>query len=403
MGGTFVGAIVPVVTSPIMSRIFSPTDYGVIGIYMSLCGLIGVLAFSHYQHAVILTKSEKESKQSVWFSLCVCCTVSLIVGLVIALLHILYPEGTFSLGRWAFWIPLSIIANGVSSTLFLWANRNQCYRQMASNRLVQALITVFFQIVFGITMKNESGLMVGLLAGQIGGSLLLFRHFIFNRTYGIGAPEFGAFKGLAYKYQSLVLLNTPSEFINNLIAQLPVFLLQKYVGLSVVGSYNFTQRILGLPQIFFSSAVVDIFKQKASSAYNSEGNCRAIFTKTAIFLAAFAIIPFAFLALFAPYIFLYVFGSQWTEAGIFAQYLSLLFFFRFIVSPLSYMYIIAGRLKEDLVLHVFFLFLTVGSFYFGNFLFEQKKYILLLYSILYSCVYLVYFIRSYHFSKGNLQ
>jgi hypothetical protein len=79
-----------------------------------------------------------------------------------------------------------------------------------------------------------------------------------------------------------------------------------------------------------------------------------------------------------------------------------MFFFRFIVSPLSYVYIIAGKQREDFVLHILFLCLTTASFYISNLLFENKNLMILFYACAYSLVYIVYLIRSYKFSKGNL-
>lgn len=402
MTGTFIATIIPILTAPIMSRIFTVSDYGVLGIYMAISGLIGVLAYSHYAQAILLPKENDEAKQVLWFSL----FCSLIVSFTAFLIFILFYFFTniiidSALQFWYFFIPVSILLNGISAILIIWANRHQKYLQLSLNRIFQAIITVIVQITLGILFNNEVGLMVGLLTGQGISVILLLNNFMNSNDSGIGLPKPRMFKNIAYRYKNLLIYNTPSEFINNLINQSPIFLLQKFGGLSYVGNYNFTQRFLGLPQIFLSSAIVDVFKQKASYSFNYYGNCKEVFLKTLKILVAIAILPFIIIVFFAPSIFSFVFGTQWYDAGIFAQFMGIMFFFRFIVSPLTYVYIIAGKLREDFILHILFLILTTLSFYVSDYFFEDKRYLILIYSISYSLVYLIYLGRSYIFSKGK--
>jgi O-antigen/teichoic acid export membrane protein len=401
MSGTMAGALIPVFSSPIMSRIFTSSNYGTLGLYMGISGLIGVLAFSHYTQAIMLPKHDKEASQVLWFSIYFCGGVSIVALLAIGVLSFFTNFITSSvINGWYFVIPISVFLNGSTAALLQWANRKQQYKAIAGNRLIQALFTLAVQLVVGLMLKDETGLLLGLLTGQMVASGLLFFKFTGNRQYAVNKPERELFKELAIRYKSLLFYSTPSEFINTLINQTPLFLLQKFGGLSYVGSYNFTQRILGLPQQFISSAIVDVFRQKAASAYQETGNCRIVFLKTAKALAILGILPFGFLVFAAPSLFAFVFGGQWREAGVFAQFLCILFFFRFSVSPLSYMYIVAGKLKEDFLLHILFLIVTTAAFFVGNLIFEDKRKLILVYSIAYSCVYVIYFFRSYQFSNG---
>lgn len=402
MTGTFVSAIIPLITAPVMTRIYTTSDYGILGLFMSISSLLGVLAYGHYAQAVIIAKQDDEAKQAVWFCIMLCLLFSIATLVVILALQFFFNTIQNSIvGKWYYFVPLSLFLNGITSTLLLWANRNQQYKQLSVNRVVQAILTVIVQISCGLILRNETGLMLGLITGQLISAFLLLKQLKSGNQLSVGVPDFSTFKGISLKYKSLLFFSTPTEFINNLITQTPVFLLQKFGGISYVGSYNFTQRLLGIPQLFLSSSLNEVFKQKASSVYNAQGNCKILFLKTTKSLVILAFIPFSLLALFAPQIFSFVFGSHWRDAGVFAQYLSILFFFRFVVSPLSYMYYIAGRLREDLMLHLLFLLSTTAAFFVGNLIFENKMYLMLLYSLLYSSVYLIYFFRSYRFSKGN--
>lgn len=401
--GTVFSTIIPIVFAPLMTRIFTPSDYGVLGLYMSITGLIGVLASGHYPQAIMLSKDDNEARQVMWFSIGFCTMVALLSWVVIATLFLSVENVHHSpLNLWLWLIPVTVIFGGVSTSIMVWANRHQQYKVLASNRIIQALLTVAIQVSFGLLINNETGLILGLLGGQATSAALLWVRFKNNDAAALSTPRFSVFKQIAYQHRNLLIYTTPSAFINNLINQTPIFLLQKFGGAAYVGSYNFTQRLLGMPQLFLSSAIVEVFKQKASLAYNSTGNCRAIFEKTAKTLTLLAIVPFALIILFSPPVFAFVFGDEWRMAGEFARFLGILFFFRFIISPLSYMYYIAGRFKEDFFIHILFLIITTVSFYVGNEVFEEKKYLLLFYAISYSSVYLITFFRSRYFSQGGV-
>lgn len=403
MFGTVLSAVIPILASPVMTRIFSTADYGILGLYMGISGLLGVLAYAHYSQAILLAKEHEIARQALWLTLGFSMAVALVTLLVLILL---LSFSSFishsSLGGWYFFIPASVFLNGASASLMVWANRHQSYKALASNRILQAVITVVLQISIGLWINDESGLMVGLIAGQVLSVLLLLLSFKKIPQASVGKPSSQSFYGIARQYKSLLFYSTPSEFINNLINQTPIFLLQRFGGLSYVGSYNFTQRFLGLPQQFLSTAIVEVFKQKATHSYNESGNCELVFMKTLKTLTLLASVPFLVVVFFAPPLFAFVFGPEWREAGVFAQFLSVLFFFRFIVSPLTYVYIIAGKLREDFWLHILFLVVTTLAFFVGDLFLTEKKYLLLVYSLSYSSIYLIYFFRSYKFSKRKI-
>lgn len=400
--GTFISTLIPILFAPVMTRIFTTSDYGVLGLYMSIGGLIGVLAYSHYPQSIMLTKEDESARQAMWFSIAFSTMAAFFTLLVLLALYFFSDTVKSSpLQYWLLLIPFSVFFNGLSASIMVWANRHQAYKVLASNRIIQAVLTVIIQITFGLLINNETGLLLGLIMGQFTSAFLLWIRFRKEGNDSLRKPQLNTFKAVAFEYRKLLFFSTPSNFINNLINQTPIFLLQKFGGTAYVGSYNFTQRILGIPQLFLSSAIVEVFKQKAALAYNTNGNCREIFVKTGKALFLLAIVPFTLIILFSPSIFAFVFGEEWRMAGEFARFLGVLFFFRFIVSPLSYVYYIAGKLKEDFWIHILFLIVTTASFYIGDLLFPEKKYLLLLYSISYSSVYILTFFRSYKFAISD--
>ena len=124
------------------------------------------------------------------------------------------------------------------------------------------------------------GLFVGLLSGQCLSAI--FMVYRTQRNYDIGYVHFNQdrIKALFYKHRAFPLFSLPSEFVNRLTNQLPVFMLNAYAGPAVVGVYNLSTRMLGLPIQLIGGAISTVFQQKATDDYNSTGTCRPIFIKT---------------------------------------------------------------------------------------------------------------------------
>jgi len=133
-------------------------------------------------------------------------------------------------------------------------------------------------------------------------------------------------KALLKQYIGFPKYSLLADFINGFINQLPLFLLNKFSGQASVGLYNMNNRILGLPILVVSSAVGDVFRQRAASDYNEYGNCRSIFLKTSRTLFFLSVIPFLIIVFFGEDIFAFVFGEGWRSAGIYAQILGIMYF-----------------------------------------------------------------------------
>ena len=147
-------------------------------------------------------------------------------------------------------------------------------------------------------------------------------------------------------------------------------------------------------------SVLDVFKQKASEDFIRNGECRSIFVKTFKTLALLALVPTLALFFLSPIVFSILFGAEWQMAGEFAQILSVLFFFRFIASPLSYMFNIAEKQHLDMIWQIGLLVAAVISFYIGIQR-DDLKLALIYFTALYSLMYTINLYLSYKFSKGN--
>jgi O-antigen/teichoic acid export membrane protein len=291
--------------------------------------------------------------------------------------------------------------SSMNQILYAWCNRRRDYGRLASNRVLGAGVAAGAQIGTGLLNGGGGGLIMGLLTGQaVNAAGLGWRTWLRDRASLSCASKKGM-REVARKYRNFPLYSLPAEFINVLTNQLPVLLLTYFASAASAGLYGLTQRVLGLPTTLIASSVVDVFKQRAAEDYVRNGNCREIFGKTFKGLVSLAIIPFALIFLLGPSLFALVFGEKWISAGEYARWLSIMYFLRFVSSPLSYVYLIAGRQKEDSLLHVYMALSTAGALWIAYHLSRDPFWMIAAFSLNYSFVYAIYLARSYGFAKGK--
>lgn len=185
-----------------------------------------------------------------------------------------------------------------------------------------------------------------------------------------------------------------------MLQQAPVYALTAFSGVAATGSYGLGQRMLGLPMALVGSSVGEVFTRQAAVRFAKTGECRALFLRTAGMLAVVAVPVFAIIALAGPDLFAIVFGPRWRAAGEYVRILAPLMAFRFVASPVAAMYIVAGRQREDLVLHWAFGLLMVCSLVFVGRLGASSHALVATCSLSMTLFYLVYLLRSWHFARG---
>ena len=400
--GTTIAQLISVGSAPVLYRIYSKEDYGTLGTYMAIVSVIGVFSTLRYNEAIILEKDDKDAKIVLWLNryINIIFTFICVIGVYIINGWICTLLNNDQLRVWLYFMPISIFFGGQNEIFKIWANRKKEYRILTINAVLMALIVPFVSICIGVFNSGPIGLFLGLLIGQVTPAIIL--HFSLSRKYNLKKTSeinYETIKRFANRHRDFPFYSLPSDFINRLTQQLPIFMLSTLFGASIVGVYNLCTRMLAIPMQLISSSVASIFRERATYDFNTYGNSFSIFRKTTITLLLISIIPFTILIFSAPFLFELFFGQKWRMAGEFAQILTPMFFFNFIVSPLTYMYYIVNKQKEDFIGHLILLVTTFIIFYFiGNS--NNVNSLLLYFSLSYCVFYIIYYFRSLQFSNG---
>ncbi len=402
MTGTSLAQAIPMAISPILTRLYSPEEFGRFALYMAVAMIASVLVTGRYELSIMLPRHDKDALHITALAMGLSVVISATLLLVVIFLSqpIAALLGDTTLALWLYWVPASTLLLGFYQSLNYWINRKAQYKRMAISRTVQSGSAALVQVGTGYAGSGAIGLMGGQITGQILATGVLARLIWQEEKSQIRTVNPLRCLALAKKYINFPKYLIVAHGFNTASGQMPVLLLSSLFNTAATGFFAITQRVMVAPMSLIANAMGDVFRQEASQAYVQQRQCKAIYHKTFKRLVLISVLPFTAFFFMAPALFAWVFGEQWRVAGEYAQILTPKFLSDFVAGPLSTMFIIAEKQRLDLLWQIGLLLAGVGSFYIG-FYYSDVKLALIAYSVSHFGMQAINFFMSYKFAKNN--
>lgn len=364
MTGTVIAQSIPIAISPILTRIYSPEDFGIFALYMSIASIIAVIATGQYEISVMLPEKDEDAFNLVALSIIIAFCISSITLFVVWIFNdsIVSYIGNPEISQWLYLIPLTILLTGIYNPLNYWLNRKKHYKRLAINRVLQSTATAATNLEMGLNGFGTSGLIVGGIVGQSVVTGALGWYAWRDDKQKIRLIKKNKVIENAKKYQNFPKFNAVQTFLDSFRLSGVVFLITYFFNLTILGYYSFAMRILQAPLGIIGSSVSQVFYQKAADNYNSKQQVWPILKKTILKLSLISLPVFLMIGFFAPDVFSFVFGSRWREVGIYAQILLPWLLINFISSPISTVPLILNKQKQFLLVGLGYNFLIPGIF-----------------------------------------
>ena len=385
MTGTTIAQAIPIAISPILTRIYTPEEFGLFGLYISIVTMLSVLATGRYELAIMLPKHDRDAINILALSLIITITISITFLFIIMIFnsHITTLLGNPTISNWLYMIPISIFFTGIYQSFTLWHNRKKRYKDLAKTRVIQNATMGLSNIGLGLMHTGFFGLIAGLLLGQILSMYKLITTSLLHDKKTYNQISNLKIKALAKKYIQFPKYDILAAFSNVASQQIPHILFNALFSSTIAGYFYLTQRMMSMPVNLISSAILDVFKEQASKDYKKEGNVKRLYSATFKKLFLLSIIPSVIIYVYSVDIFVIVFGEKWSVAGEYAKILVPMLFLRFISNPLSFMFYIGEKQKLNLVLQFLAFIGVLLSFYLANTAIEVVQCLTVVFSLFY--------------------
>lgn len=365
-GGTILAQIIGVLVLPIVSRIYSPEDFGVMAVYSSVVAILSELSGFRYYLAIPLPKNKKYADALVFLSLIMQIIFVCVISLVLIFIgdHILGKLSLEALAPYKYFISIGLIFIGIYNILVQWSVREGAFNAIGKTKISQSVIGAAVKIGIGFLGFKPAGLLLGTIISQAGGITTLLSAAIKKNGFPLFIKK-NVYR-VAIKYRKMPLLSTWYGLINSLGTGLPQLFLSSFYSMQEAGLYSMAISLLSMPINFVGDAMGQVFIQRASIAKNAK-NISSISMKAYIMLLKIGVFPIALISIFAPPLFSFFLGEKWGASGIYAIALVPFIAYRFAFSPLSMLYLVLDKQESSVVHELLYLVSRIVGLSLGYF------------------------------------
>ena len=400
MTGTALAQALPIAISPILTRLYSPAEFGLAALYLSCMAVLTLIATGRYELAITLPVTDEEAALIVTFTLKLAFFISVLLYFPIIFFGDILATwlGNADLKPWFYLLPVSVLTTAGFNILQYWCNRKSLYRTMSTNRVQNSFLSSLFNVVLGLS-KTPGGMILGpalgqaLAAGIIGRKVWKENHSLLSATSMKGEQT------MAMRYIDHPKHIAPAQLLGTIAIQIPIFMIGSVYSLAVLGFFSLAYRMVTLPTSLVASAIGDVYRQKSAEAYNNQGDFYLIYVKTLRRTIQLAIPPFIAAYFLAPTIFEWVYGLEWRIAGVYAQILVVGAFFQFIFTPVQAGAVLVGATRYILFWQSTRLLLMLCLYYFLSNSNTNIIFALWCFVIINTFLYILDIYMEYKFSK----
>nr|WP_272891678.1 oligosaccharide flippase family protein [Stutzerimonas stutzeri] len=325
---------------PVITRIYGPEAYGILGTFLSVTMMLIPVAALTYPIAIVLPKRDGDARGLVRLGLAIALSLSIVVALgllffgdqLAATLEIEIIQPYLML------IPFVMFCGAALEICQQWLFRTQRFRITASVAVGHSLLFNTMRTVAGLLQSSAlvlvctTALQQALHAAMLGLAILRAKPRVEEHTDEAQQPEPGMLE-MARRYNDFPQYRAPVMLINAISQHLPTLVLAAYFGPAAAGFFALCKQALTMPTNLIGKSVADVYYPRISRAIHDREPVAAMLLKATTALGLVGLVPFAIVAVFGPWLFATVFGEQWQVAGEYARWLALAEFAVFISRP----------------------------------------------------------------------
>ena len=366
MSGTIIAQAIPIAISPLLTRIYTPEDFGVFALYMSVALIGTVIATGRYELAILLPNKDSDALNIVVLSIIISVLMSFISLLIVFIFNsqITVFLGNPEVSNWLYFTPVAILMSGIYQSFNYWLTRKKLYNKIAANRVIQNSATGLTSIGMGLANFGGGGLILGGIFGQTIATIIFSGTIWENNKEKVKQIKVLKIYALLKKYIKLPKYNLPNALIDGFRLAGINILIAKFFTTAVLGQFSLAWKMLQVPMALIGGSLSQVFFQTTASS--KKNNLHSIVKKFLLKSILISAPLFLLIYIFSVDIFIIIFGENWKLAGEAASVMTPWIFMNFLTSPLSTIFITINKQEALLMFSVVFMILPLSLIYFFN-------------------------------------
>lgn len=365
--GSSLSQLILIVLTPILTRLFSPDDFGLYSLFLTTVAILGVIGTGRYEVALLLPREDEEAQHLFQLSTTLGLLFAILLLLLVPLIHP-WLIRTFdpAYGAIYYWIPFAVAFQVILQTTSVFANRIKRYRALSFSRIGGSGLNSIASMVYGWLKIKPLGLIYGKLLGIVFEVIMLWsslREYISKPSQNWRKEWLVVLK----KYQNFPKFSTFEALLNMGHKQLPTLALIAFFGLKIAGLYALANTLLSKPLGIVATSFSQVFYQQTAEDEQAQSEkLKPFFLRNIKLLLGLAILPALFIVFFGPLFFAFFLGEEWLDSGVFAAWLVPYLVLNFLKTAFSSLVDIKDKIRENAIWEGVFLAIGIAAFWLGK-------------------------------------
>tara|TARA_B110000971_G_C20020742_1_gene506217 strand:- start:1455 stop:2723 length:1269 start_codon:yes stop_codon:yes gene_type:complete len=397
MTGTTIAQAIPVAISPILTRIYTPDDFGVFALFMAITAIFGSISTGRYDLAIMLPKKDEDAINIFALGFIITSSISFVLLVVVFIFqeYFVFFLKNEEIGVWLYLVPVSVFFIGTFNILSYFNIRKKNYKSIANVTILKSIVVTVIQLSIGFLKQGVTGLISGQIISGFFGNVKLLKNIIRDKIL-ISKISRARIMALAIRYKDFPKFTLWTTLASALSTNITNILISFFYSVSTLGFYSLVQKVLAMPASLIGSSVGQVFFQQATKEKQKTGITIKSFNSTLKKLIIIGLPSFGILFFIVEDLFVIVFSEEWKIAGTYAKIALPLYSIRFVSSTLSSINIVFEKHKIGLYINIIVLislliiFISVKIFFI--------KFDLFLYIMTY-VLFLEYFLVLIYYKK----
>lgn len=365
ISGSVVAQLVSLLSYLVLTRLFTPDDYGIFNIFYSYIEVLIILSTCKFELAIVAAHTDHEAAAVARHTLRLNALVSVALLTVIAALMVLgwLPTKLQSIGAISLLIPFLVFFSGTNRVYEMLFNRFRQFTQSALSQMVNSASAALFKIAFGLTRHMPSlGLPLGTVLGQMCGNL---NYRLRLRRLNLPKTTRDEERLSARKHLDFARYTAPKDWTNSFSANLPFLWLAMYFDDATIGLFGLALTFTFRPINIVTTSFENVFFVRVADRVKNRQPIISDINKFLVLLNA-AAIPLLIVAYFvASPVFGFVFGKEWSKCGDYVRLLLPWMWVMLSTNSLMFMASVFGQQKHEFLFSLVLLCLRVAAIAIG--------------------------------------
>ena len=367
MSGRVGAMLIGVAATPVIARLFVPSDYGIAALFISIATVAASILPAGYQRAILYPENELVATRLLLLAIASAAGMVAVVYVAYFVASAVGTEWSQGLGianlLWA--LPIAALVLALRDALAVGLLRQKRFAALAWMDVGQSGTIASTRILWGFFFGSSSA---GLIGGQLFGFLFagviaFFLCWPWVRR-ALDGFSWRQLTTLAAEFKDYPVFRVPARLAFIAADQLPVIALGLIYPAASVGFFAMANRVAGLPLQAASRSLSDAVLRKSIGDRHEAKAVAPGILKAAVLLVLIGLPIFLSMYFIGGDVLEWFLGARWVMAGQMLEILAPLLFFSWTASAFTPVFETFRQNKLQLMLHWLSLGVRAAAFYY---------------------------------------